>query len=82
MAMRTNLGYAGAFVVATSCLLAFSYALYDLLVDAKLDLPGTFVQVSTLALLSFLLLLIARYREGLTNRKKKKKKSDEAEPEE
>ena len=44
MPKRAKLGYAGAFVVATSCLLAFSYALFDLLLGVDLELSGAFVQ--------------------------------------
>ena len=61
MAARSTLGYAGVFVLTTSLLLGLSYAFYDMLLRARLDLAGTFVQVSMLALLTFLLLLIARY---------------------
>ncbi len=61
MSKHSKLGYAGAFVVATSCLLAFSYAFYDMLLGVELNLSGTFVQLSMLALLTFLLLLIGRY---------------------
>lgn len=61
MKERSSLAYGAIFVIATVCLLTFSYALWDMLLRADFTLAGAFVQTSMLALLSFLLLLIARY---------------------
>ncbi len=61
MGGRSTLAYTGIFVISTSLLLGLSYSFYDLMLRARFDLTGTFVQASVLALLAFLLLLIARY---------------------
>ena len=61
MGTRSTLGYAAIFVLSTSLLLGLSYGFYGLLLRARFDLSGAFVQGSVLALLAFLLLLIARY---------------------
>jgi biofilm PGA synthesis N-glycosyltransferase PgaC len=58
---RLRIGYAGSVMLILFVLMALSTALYDLLVRAKFDLPGTFVQVSMVILFGFLVLLILRY---------------------
>ena len=58
---RIDLRYWLAFLAFFASLIALSSVLFHMLEDAKLDLPGRFVQVSMLILFAFLLLLVLRY---------------------
>jgi poly-beta-1,6 N-acetyl-D-glucosamine synthase len=59
--MTRGLGYGLALVALLAALLGSSLALFGLLAALRLDLPGTFVQVSMVVLLAFLFLLVLRY---------------------
>jgi len=53
--------YALCVLAVVGILLVCSAGLYGLLIQAQLDLPGVFVQVSMVVLFAFLILLILRY---------------------
>jgi len=53
--------YVLALLALFAILLALSLTLYGVLATLRLDLPGTFVQVSMVVLLGFLALLVTRY---------------------
>ncbi len=57
----SKLGYVGGLMLIILMLVAFSMTLYEMLIRARFDLPGAFVQASMLVLLTFLVLLIVRY---------------------
>jgi len=59
--VHARLRYAAALLGLLLVIVAVSVALYELLVRSRIDLPGTFVRVSMLALFGFLALLILRY---------------------
>jgi len=59
--MRERLRYAVALALLFLGITGLSLGLYELLRDAKLDLPSAFVRVSMWALFVFLVLLILRY---------------------
>lgn len=59
--MRRALGYLLAVSLLLAGIVAFSAALFGMLVDVRLDLPVGFVRTSFFAVLVFLVLLILRY---------------------
>jgi poly-beta-1,6 N-acetyl-D-glucosamine synthase len=58
---RLRASYAVSLLVILAALIFISVGLYELLLHARLDLPGTFIRFSMLALFGFLVLLIVRY---------------------
>ena len=59
--MREKLRYGALFAVMLVGLAGLSVGLYELLRDARLDLPSAFIQVAMWSLFAFLVLLILRY---------------------
>jgi cellulose synthase/poly-beta-1,6-N-acetylglucosamine synthase-like glycosyltransferase len=59
--VSSKLRYAGILLVLLLGITGLSIGLYELLRDAKLDLPSAFLQVAVWVLFGFLVLLILRY---------------------
>lgn len=58
---RLELRYWLSLLTVFVVLIGSSIVLFDMLKDAEIDLPGTFVNISMLVLFGFLLLLVLRY---------------------